>query len=639
MMKNVCIIGADNLANEIIDYIYDEFDSIYIKKIKGCDNERAKIKILTNISEMKDCYIILVVNQSDKDEEMYYQYTGQIAKHFICVNSRRCKDNILVDCCPCYKINKETDKDYNSICISNITEDGYVYCINKHEYKPNDIVKFYNLQGYNMDQFNKNFIIESVTDISFKIIGELEPFKFINASCIYIHKQIEIYNDPFKFMESKMICEPTKLDESFIAIKTSFEITKLLYNIYYPTVNLAITLCNNKTNLQQSSRILVIGYNYYLLKMLSLLNITIIYKEIIEENTIGNNINIDVIINASNNTNIQDLLSVYSINNNIPLFAYETLGNNGMTCISIPYLTDTSNIKFELCSKKTEYPMCIIKNYPNCYDHLLIWSNEEYEILNNMETKFETLNNCFEYAIALFNKYFMIEINKLIDVHSNKDNEFWSKGKRCPRPIELDLDNKLHHDYIYSTINILCIKNNIKHDLDFYDPEKWIYLSIELRRQNYDIEFVESSKVCYSEIHNKLSENITINLLLTELVKYLDYPNAKMQTYNINLANNTFVTNPINLAKIIEINNQKFNEWDKFTHNTDCILNDFIKKYNKLFNVNISIISNECSIIYASFLEENLDTILSDIFCGVDVILTLCCEEDIDLPNINIKLE
>jgi len=61
-----------------------------------------------------------------------------------------------------------------------------------------------------------------------------------------------------------------------------------------------------------------------------------------------------------------------------------------------------------------------------------------------------------------FNEYYDHSIKDLLSIFPSdaKDKEgqpFWGGPKRCPSPITLDLNNKLHNDFIFSYSNLIAL--------------------------------------------------------------------------------------------------------------------------------------------------------------------------------------
>jgi hypothetical protein len=111
------------------------------------------------------------------------------------------------------------------------------------------------------------------------------------------------------------------------------------------------------------------------------------------------------------------------------------------------------------------------------------------------------------------------------------------------------------------------------------------------------------------------------------------------------MADNTIIYSEPNEIKPIIINNKSINGWTKFKYNKDSTLNDFIKYYNKLFDVEIEMILYGTAIIYAEFINTYNETKLSEIFLKEyeiniyenEIVLTLL--SNVEIPNINIKID
>lgn len=69
---------------------------------------------------------------------------------------------------------------------------------------------------------------------------------------------------------------------------------------------------------------------------------------------------------------------------------------------------------------------------------------------------------CVKLAMDQFNEYYDHSIKDLLSIFppDAKDKEgqpFWGGPKRCPSPIPLNLDEKIHNDFIFSYANLIAL--------------------------------------------------------------------------------------------------------------------------------------------------------------------------------------
>jgi ubiquitin-activating enzyme E1 len=305
-------------------------------------------------------------------------------------------------------------------------------------------------------------------------------------------------------------------------------------------------------------------------------------------------------------------------------------------------------------------------------------------------------------------------LKKFPEDHTIDGKLFWSHGKLCPKPLNFNNDASI--DFIINTANIFSkiynisieiIDNNIIKSFEVSNVEikeiniaktdeedkqiSSIIKNVELKENiqkvllnpqefekdnifNYHVDWISAASNCRATNYgiNTISTYETkgiagkiipavatttstaVGLIALELLKYLNGINKidKYRSWYMNMADNTIIYSEPNEIKPIMINNKKINGWEKFKYINNTTLNEFIKYYNGLFEVDIEMILYETSIIYAGYtfgvdnhLDNHNDFKLSDIFKNefdinifeneVSVILMGTAE----IPNINILLE
>jgi ubiquitin-activating enzyme E1 len=171
-----------------------------------------------------------------------------------------------------------------------------------------------------------------------------------------------------------------------------------------------------------------------------------------------------------------------------------------------------------------------------------------------------------------------------------------------------------------------------------------------LRAINYSIKIVDfyTTKGIAGKIIPAVSTTTSIvaGLITIEMIKYLcDNQISNYKSTFINLAQNTFVSAEPLEAKSIEIAGQKFNVWHKFIENKDLTVEEFLNKYNDLFKTTISMISIGSSLIYADFMDNDINIKFSEVIIELDnelykenkYILTITTDDGtVTLPDITI---
>ena len=212
---------------------------------------------------------------------------------------------------------------------------------------------------------------------------------------------------------------------------------------------------------------------------------------------------VDGVLNALDNIEARKYMDEQCFHNQLPLFESGTTGTKGNTQPVIPFLTETYSNSADPPQEKS-FPICTIKNFPNEIQHTIHWAMDNFELFNraplninkwlkdnnifnndnliaNLQAKEDVMNfliklnittfdDCVTKSVDMFHNNFKNQIVQLLTVypanHMIDDKLFWSNGKRIPSPIELDLDNNNHLNFIEATSHILARCYNINDNYD-----------------------------------------------------------------------------------------------------------------------------------------------------------------------------
>lgn len=447
------------------------------------------------------------------------------------------------------------------------------------------------------------------------------------------------------------------------------------------------------------------------------------------------NFNLNGVLNALDNISARKYMDEICFKYNIPLFESGTTGTKGNTQPVIPFITETYSNSSDPETEKS-FPMCTIKSFPNDIVHTIHWAMDQFEFFNraplNMNnwinnskyidnlspnektialsdinkltikypTQINGITTCVQFAIDMFIFNYYSSINELLktnppDLETEPGIKFWSKGKKCPKPIQFDINNPLHFDYINSTTHLLLRISGLNDDYsnqeifdilqncninyeyndndiigksnDFksiYVPQEfekdddtnwhieWINCASNLRAINYNIQ--PATKLQTKGIAGKIipaiatTTSIVSGLILLEMIKYLlDFD--KLEDYSscfVNLAHSLLIsTEPIQ-SPTIKIGNKELNSWYKFEYKNDTFLKEFKEYYDNMFNTNITMIVADATIIYCDMFMELEDIKLSDAikkameidYVPSNLSISLSSNDEIEFPSIIINI-
>ena len=447
--------------------------------------------------------------------------------------------------------------------------------------------------------------------------------------------------------------------------------------------------------------------------------------------------NKDIVINCLDNVEARRYVDMMCFDRNLPLFESGTMGIKGNTMPIIPYVTETYSNMSDPPEEK-QFPVCTIKHFPNQIIHTIHWARDNFELYNRgpLNCNKYTVDKNFLEGLSLVEKnqaiedinYFLSDIPKtwedcIIKAKDNFDkifnheikqllccfpkdckvnNEiFWSHGKQCPKPLELDSNNSI--DYLYATSKLLCKIYGIEDDYQYEDvinmvskpelskvkpfvPKENVIIAkddAELGKienpitkidikivpchlnpqefekdddSNYHIEYITAASNCRANNYNipiaskyetkgiagriipavATTTSTVVGLIGMELLRYV-VGNQKIENYRswfMNMADNMVLySEPIAMPEMT-VNSKKLNGWTKLKYIQNTTLREFINYYEKIFDITITIILHETSIVYSDFTEDNTMLQLSDIFKDKDIVTLVAEDSSINLPPI-----
>lgn len=243
------------------------------------------------------------------------------------------------------------------------------------------------------------------------------------------------------------------------------------------------------------------------------------------------------VLNALDNIKSRRFMDEQCFKFGIPLFESGTTGTKGNTQPVIPFLTETYSASSDPEQEKS-FPICTIKSFPNEIQHTIHWAMDQFEFfnrgpatmnkwiqtpnylndlgqiekstamedINSFSIKYPTqktgLKGCAIWAIDMFTENYYNSIAQLLYTF-NPNHEvspgvlFWSAGKRCPKTIELDLDNDIHLDYIEATTHLLArisgindqfSREELKQMICDYQPKEFIPKEVQIASSDSELE-------------------------------------------------------------------------------------------------------------------------------------------------------
>ncbi|XP_006004027.1 ubiquitin-like modifier-activating enzyme 1 [Latimeria chalumnae] len=216
---------------------------------------------------------------------------------------------------------------------------------------------------------------------------------------------------------------------------------------------------------------------------------------------------LDGVANALDNVDARMYMDRRCVYYRKPLLESGTLGTKGNVQVIIPFLTESYSSSQDPPEKSI--PICTLKNFPNAIEHTLQWARDEFEglfkqpadnvtqyisdakfmertlklpgtqPLEVLEAVYKSLvverpkswEDCVAWARNHWQSQYNNNIRQLLhnfppDQLTSSGAPFWSGPKRCPHPLQFDMNNPLHLDYVVAGANLLAQSYNINGSRD-----------------------------------------------------------------------------------------------------------------------------------------------------------------------------
>jgi ubiquitin-activating enzyme E1 len=291
--------------------------------------------------------------------------------------------------------------------------------------------------------------------------------------------------------------------------------------------------------------------------------------------------NLDMICTALDNVEARLYIDQKCLFYSLPMLESGTLGAKGHTQIVAPGKTENYGATRDPPEKSI--PVCTLKHFPNQIEHTLQWAREWFEevfkqspddmisyinnsdfliqLENQQNIKLETLQrlkeslvsqkpkniiDCIIWSRHAFEDLFSNRIKQLLhnfplDRLTSTGTPFWSGSKKPPMPIDFDINDPLHADFILSVANMRANIYHIPHSNDIADMLNIASnVKVEKFQPKEDIKIASTEEELKAEKENqqrKLESASDLDRLCNDLLSSLPSPtelkNSSLQLSSI----------------------------------------------------------------------------------------------------------
>ncbi|QFZ29405.1 putative ubiquitin-activating enzyme E1 [Clavispora lusitaniae] len=228
---------------------------------------------------------------------------------------------------------------------------------------------------------------------------------------------------------------------------------------------------------------------------------------------------LDFVTNALDNVDARTYVDRRCVFFKKPLLESGTLGTKGNTQVVIPNLTESYSSSQDPPEKSI--PLCTLRSFPNKIDHTIAWAKSLFQgyfadspetvnlylsqpnyvesnlkqnpdikgtlrniadLLNNRPYSFD---DCIRWARIQFETKYNHEIRQLLynfpeDAVTSTGAPFWSGPKRAPTPLEFDINNPDHLNFIIGGANLLAYVYGLKETKATFEDYKKVLDTVEV---------------------------------------------------------------------------------------------------------------------------------------------------------------
>lgn len=208
--KNLTLGGIRNV------YLYDEnpvvssdFETGFYYTTDSCGLARSQALVsklqelnpYVNVQAVNDFKqgqnVTIVINQSTElVTDIISKYCRETNSKLVVLYSRGVSGAVFVDAGHSHTVTDATGENIEPVQIGEISLDGKVKCApnSSHDFQSGDFIKLDNLEGTNLEQFNKEWEIKVINKITFELknFENIQPFTFVNGTAIHIKKPIVV---------------------------------------------------------------------------------------------------------------------------------------------------------------------------------------------------------------------------------------------------------------------------------------------------------------------------------------------------------------------------------------------------------------------------------------------------------------
>jgi ubiquitin-activating enzyme E1 len=203
---------------------------------------------------------------------------------------------------------------------------------------------------------------------------------------------------------------------------------------------------------------------------------------------------LDLVITALDNVDARLYVDSKCVEHKKPLVDSGTVGTKGSTQVVVPRLTESYASSAD--PPPTEFPICLLKNFPNKIEHTIQWARDDFEgvfkqtpedvqkyltqanffeklaedpvgehtVITNVHRALgkgyaKNWEDCVRWAVLQFTLYFDHNIRQLLynfpaDHLTKEGTKFWSGPKRAPTPLEFNVKDAEHFNFVQSAASL-----------------------------------------------------------------------------------------------------------------------------------------------------------------------------------------